>query len=644
MNSRFYGLQGLILAAALVASCKEDPTASLAGGPAGVELEFSLRKVVIDDSVLVTAIVRDALGTPLAVVPSFASRSATIATASLKGLSELRQVQFYVKGQNFGSTWIVATAGSLMDSMEVETFPKTLSVSGPPSVTSGQTPTYTFTYRSASGRNLNAQVPAATFSSSDPAVGVVNATTGALTALDFGAVDVIATGPGVDAIATGVNVDPNDTIGVRGRASVLVTPVAFAGTRSGVFEPGGIIKIVPGVGQVFDGDTRVFLNRVQLGTSTGTTGGEGVRFVGPDSITVRLDDVRPPGPYEVTFSRVGASQLSVGGDSITLAAPAFSTEGGTIAPATADPGQVVTLTAGSLAFDANSRVFFNGTEQSGTTSIRVDDLADSGQRAVLITRLGANDNARSGAFAVRVPNAFGGTVTPANGGPAQIVTLVRSASDPLFDADVLAFFKGQETFVDRSSGDTARIVVPPLTFIPSSPVVNALLTRIGAADNARAFPFTLAPPAANFFNDPYDVAGNNFAQALAGTAPEITQNGDYYIVLHGACSGGAGGTDCDDWFRIRNTGGATADSVAINVTWFTEADVDVLLGSNAQDVFDFVCDGPPLDDGCIGATGDNPENTYIDLPAGATYHLWLNLFDAGGAPATLARVRVTGLP
>lgn len=633
MNSRYYRLQALILVAALAASCKDDPTASLAGGPAGVELEFNLRKLLVDDSVLAVAVVRDALGTPLALVPAFTSRSTSVATVAVRGLTEVRQTQFFVKGIDFGSTWVVATAGNLSDSMQVQTFPASVEVQGPVGATSGQALAYSFTYRSASGRDLTPQVPAAVWSSGADAVAAVDATSGQATFKDFGSVDVIATGPGLDAIATGPDVEPEDTLGVRGRVTVLVSPAAFGGTVSGVLEPGGIAKILPDAGQPFDADTRVFLNRVQLGTSSGANGGEGVRQVTADSITLRLNNLRATGPYELVLSRVGASQLSVGGDSITLTSGAFSAEGGTITPASLDPGAVVTLTAGTIPFDANSRVFFNGTQQTTDTpsvarTVRLPDLAAGGARSVLITRLGPNDNARTGTFTLNTPATFGGSVTP-TGSPAQLVTAVRSAGDPVFDGDVRAFFNGERTFVHQSLGDTAKVVVAPLGFV-SGPV-ELLMTRIGAADNARTSPFTLVQPAGNFFNDPFDVAGNDFDDVA--TAPEITQDGDYYIVLHGACAVGAGGADCDDLFKIRNTSLVTGDSVTVELDWFTGADVDILWCNAGCTAFR---------GNFAGATGDNPEASTVVIPANTEWRLWLNLFDAGGAAATLVRVRVTG--
>jgi hypothetical protein len=114
-------------------------------------------------------------------------------------------------------------------------------------------------------------------------------------------------------------------------------------------------------------------------------------------------------------------------------------------------------------------------------------------------------------------------------------------------------------------------------------------------------------------------------------------------VLSGACVNGAGGKDCDDWFRISNTGGSAA-TVTVNAEWLpgpgttaaTTTDIDLLAGSTVANAGN--CQF------CAGATGANPENVSFSVPAGATYYLWINLFGTGGAVSTVARIRVSGLP
>jgi hypothetical protein len=130
------------------------------------------------------------------------------------------------------------------------------------------------------------------------------------------------------------------------------------------------------------------------------------------------------------------------------------------------------------------------------------------------------------------------------------------------------------------------------------------------------------------YDDPYDATN-----ADPTTAPAITADGDYFLVLHGQCRNGVGGTECDDFFTLANPLAVT-DSVTVEVAWGTNADVDVLWCNAGCSAFvgNFA-----------GATAANPEITKVRLPASTTWRLWLNLWDAGTVNASLIRVRVTGL-
>ncbi|HYT82000.1 MAG TPA: hypothetical protein VEK86_01015, partial [Gemmatimonadales bacterium] len=63
-------------------ACSEDPTASLAGAPAGVSLAFDYLEVNVDDSVLVDAVVRDGSGTPLDIPVTVTSTNTPIVAVS----------------------------------------------------------------------------------------------------------------------------------------------------------------------------------------------------------------------------------------------------------------------------------------------------------------------------------------------------------------------------------------------------------------------------------------------------------------------------------------------------------------------------------------------------------------------------------
>lgn len=637
MNSRIFGLLGAAVAAALGTACKEDPTASLAGGPAGLHLQYDYREVDVDDSVLVTAVLRDGSGT--AVAGTITVTSCDNAVARIRPTSTpapLLETSFYVVGVGFGTACVDAAGIGLTDRMNVATFPATIVASGPTTLLSGETKSYTYQYFSASGRNLTAQVPAPTWASDDPEIGVADKTAGTLRGLDFGPVGITAKGPGG---AEG---------GVTATVGVVVSPAPFGGTVTpDPFDPGAVITITRAAGEpAFDLDTRVFLDdRVRV-TDTATVLDRFTRL-SADQITVRIDDVREPETVELVVSRIGANQLSLSRN-ITVADPAAFA--GTVSPDPVYPGGTVAVdrAPSDPLFDSDTRAYFDrargapprlaylqpivaATRTANHLDLSVSDLRAAGAVELLLTRMDAAQVARQSSFSVRAPDVFTGVLFQVSGGPAEVVTITRPAGGPAFDADTRAFFDGIETFVADVTANSIKVPVP---VIERTGVVDLLMTRIDAGQVAQKASFTSTT---SRFDDPFEPTNNDPL-----TAPVIIANGDYFVVLHGACSAGVGGTDCDDWFRIRNTG-VSAATVTVNVAWFkqtpTDVDIDALLGSDPTGIVNFDCE-----DGCTGATSANPEAASISVPAGATYYVWLNLFDPHGAAATLARVRVSGLP
>ena len=347
---------------------------------------------------------------------------------------------------------------------------------------------------------------------------------------------------------------------------------------------------------------------------------------------------RDTGAVQVIASGVGSTPISTTKSVVVRPAP-FDI---TIVPNPADPGQVVKLVrapAGPI-FDANSTVRFGSTVQAFVTGsltpdsvkVAIPDLAAGGSLSVGAGKLSANDITQSGGvFVVNTPALLTGTATPSSGLPGTAVIIKRAGADPAFDANTRVFFGGIQTFVSTVVADS---IVVPVPGVGSKGAVELRLTRLDASDLARRVTFT-ADTGVFKFADQYDGTNNNPA-----TAPVITANGDYYVVLSGTCTNGAGGagTDCNDFFRITNTGGAAA-TVAVNAAWLTGPDVDILIGADSAGLVDFDCD-----DGCNGATGANPENTSISVPAGATYYFWANMFSNATRPSTVVRIRVSGLP
>ncbi|MGH7606636.1 MAG: hypothetical protein ACREME_04785 [Gemmatimonadales bacterium] len=310
----------------------------------------------------------------------------------------------------------------------------------------------------------------------------------------------------------------------------------------------------------------------------------------------------------------------------------------TIAPNPADPGQVVKLARDPTGpiFDANTRVRFGASVQSFVTGsltpdsvkVAIPDVATGGALSVGAARLGPEQITQSGGlFTVNTPALLAGTITPSSGAPAELVTIKRGGGDPAFDANTRVYFAGVRTIINVNTPDSLIVAVPG---IGSAGAKELRMTRLDAADLARRVTFT-ADTGVFAFADPFDDVNNDPA-----TAPVISADGDYFVVVSGNCVDGVGGagSDCDDFFTITNSTGALL-SVTVQLDWMNASDLDILWCNEACDAFVGNFDG---------ATGDNPEASTVDIPAGTTWRLWINLFDPDGTPSEVVRVRVSGLP
>jgi hypothetical protein len=210
------------------------------------------------------------------------------------------------------------------------------------------------------------------------------------------------------------------------------------------------------------------------------------------------------------------------------------------------------------------------------------------------------------------PGTFAGTVNPTSGSPGQLVTISRAAGGPVFDSDTEVLFKGVRTFINAFAADQIQVVVPGIGVAGS---VDLLLTGMGPDQIAQKVSFTSNTAS---FDDQYDPANDDPA-----TAPAITANGDYYIVLSPG--------DENDFFAI--TAGASPVTVTVTASWFTGADVDILWADTGGNDLGFYG----------GATSANPEISTVTIPAGTTYLVWLNLY-APGAASDLVRINIAGLP
>src|SRR5439155_25182037 len=117
MRRLLFGFAGVVLAAALAGSCKEDPTASLAGGVAGVKFEYEYREITISDSFRTFAVEFEQAGNPLPPSATVTSCSNIAAIASASDAPKVRTA-FYIKAKTYGSACVVAAAGRFADTMQ----------------------------------------------------------------------------------------------------------------------------------------------------------------------------------------------------------------------------------------------------------------------------------------------------------------------------------------------------------------------------------------------------------------------------------------------------------------------------------------------------------------------------------------------
>jgi hypothetical protein len=229
MRNQLSVLRWVAMAVLMVAACKEDPTGSLLSGFTRLELEFSYREVIIGDSVLTYALERDDQGNPLPPTASI-STACTGGVASVRSANAAPQLRtaFFVKGLAYGTSCVLASAGGKVDTMQIATFPLGVRVTGPDTVTSGATGTYTHTYFNALQAATTVPV-APTWGSTDTNIATISAA-GVVGGFDPGVATVRATGPGSGNITTPA---PACTGCVRGTKVVFVNPRPFVGTVSG---------------------------------------------------------------------------------------------------------------------------------------------------------------------------------------------------------------------------------------------------------------------------------------------------------------------------------------------------------------------------------------------------------------------------
>ena len=221
-----------------------------------------------------------------------------------------------------------------------------------------------------------------------------------------------------------------------------------------------------------------------------------------------------------------------------------------------------------------------------------------------------------------VPGPFNASLLSAtSGNPGDILTITAPGGGLTFDATTDVTFGGGATFLAAAvTPTTLQVVVPPADAAGATELV---ITGIGPDEVAQRTTFTL-----NRANDAYEATNND-----PTTAPAITADGTYTVILRGNCVNGVGGADCDDIFAITNTTGSPI-AIDLGASWPTDADVDLFV------CYDAVCSDGNFD----GATGANPEALSDTIAPGDTYYVWLNLWAPEGTPFSIVELTVSGIP
>jgi hypothetical protein len=641
MIKRVVVLQGALLGVLALGSCKSDPTNTDVGTAAAVAMEFKLRTMAIGDSVRTFAQVVDKFSHPL-------QEQATIATACTPGILSLSaasdapqaRTAFVVKAVGYGTSCVVASASGFSDTLTVTTVPASLVVTGgPDSIASGATVNYGFAYKSATGAVLSG-IPDPTLESSDTTIAQTGANLG----------DVSGRAPGAAVLTF------SGTAGLSATKNVTVVAAAFTGTATANVDPGAILTIHRNpAGPVFDANTATSAGSIIAASRSA------------DSIQVRVADLASAGAKTFSLTGVGPNDIAYGGGTYSVNAPAAF--GGAFAPATISPIDTITVTAalGDPPFDSTTMKVFKGTSVGGLAAVTpvkgsvtatsfkftTTDLTAGGTYLIQITRLGPTNLARRGSYTVTVAN-FTGTAAPDSGVPGSRLVLHRGGSDPVFDADSRIFIDGIRTFVDAFSADTAVVAIPP---VGHTGALDLLGTRLGAAQQATESGTSIRSVSGSLL----DATGHSNSQP---NFPIAVGNGNTYLTLVGTCPGGVpanGGEKCDAYFTITNNT-AAPDTMTVTASWFagsTDGDLLICDGSalatggvpacgnfaGGADIFDCACSAA-AGDGFALADGNGegpPEFIMFELPAGATYVIWVNMFDPGGAAATLIQLNVTGL-
>jgi hypothetical protein len=335
-----------------------------------------------------------------------------------------------------------------------------------------------------------------------------------------------------------------------------------------------------------------------------------VTFVSRDTTIVKLDTInhtyiaRSPGSvYVVATSKSGLlGQSARDSIPVTVLPQTFN---GTFTPTVLPRGGLVTLTAGSVPFDANTAVTLTTTavtkiSQTPTTfTFVVPTTIVPDTATMFIKNMGPAETSQAVKVAIGPTAQFTGT-KPATVQFGALTTLTGGA-DP-FDADTKVAVNGVDALIVTQTATTLQFITPEVP--AAGATVPIVLSNVGPSQLASAFTAAYDPTFAN--------TGE----------PDDTPATAHPFVLGTTVNGQLTATDTDDLYSF--TLGATT-SVTLDVAFQgAGSDIDVyILNSAGGDTGRYNC-----------ATAANPEHCVYSLPAG-TYYIDLYMYAGSKVPYKL---------
>jgi hypothetical protein len=195
MKRDLIGLAAIILLA-VGSGCTTDPTQALSEGVGGVSASVSYVEIVVGDSVAVTAETKDNQGVAIPdPLPTIASATPAVVSIVEADVPPLAQRLFYIKALTFGEGEVTVTAGGQSLTINVQTWPARIAISGvPDTVRSGATATASLAALDANGNVMEGVAPL-TLASSDTDVLALDTATLVVTAIEAGVSTLTASGP-----------------------------------------------------------------------------------------------------------------------------------------------------------------------------------------------------------------------------------------------------------------------------------------------------------------------------------------------------------------------------------------------------------------------------------------------------------------